>query len=49
MSDSIIPKEILKTYQSLVRTFSEKINNEEKKEIKKSFETAYLAHKGIKR
>ncbi len=49
MSDSIIPKEILKTYQSLVRTFSDKINNEEKKEIKKSFETAYLAHKGIKR
>ena len=49
MSDLIIPNEILRKYQSLVRTFSNKINNEEKKDIKKSFETAYTAHKGIKR
>ena len=49
MSNLIIPKKILKKYQSLVRSFSDRINNEEKKEIKKSFETAYLAHKEINR
>ncbi len=49
MADIIVSKEILKKYQSLIRSLSNKINSEEKKEIKKAFEIAYLAHKGIKR
>jgi len=49
MQDLIIPKEILNKYRSLIRYCSDKTTPKEKKEIKKAFETAYLAHKGIKR
>ena len=48
MQDLIIPKEILNKYRSLIRYCSDKTTPKEKKEIKKAFETAYLAHIGIK-
>jgi len=49
MQESDIPKDVLSKYRSLIRCCSDKINIEEKKEIKKAFETAFIAHKNIKR
>ncbi len=49
MQDLIIPKEILNKYRSLIRYSSEKSTIKEKKAIRKAFETAYIAHDGVKR
>ena len=49
MQESEIPKDVLSKYRSLIRSCSDKINTEEKKELKKAFETAFIAHKNIKR
>ena len=49
MSEKLIPSEILTKYKSLIRSLGAKINNEEKKDIKKAFEVAYTAHKNVKR
>ena len=48
MQESEIPKDVLSKYRSLIRSCSDKINTEEK-ELKKAFETAFIAHKNIKR
>ena len=49
MSEKLIPTEILTKYKSLIRSLGTKVNNEEKKDIKKAFEVAYTAHKNVKR